>query len=180
VSPDATLVVEDADGTQVTLVNGDNVEMTVTEAPDGITIEGTADTDKNIVTTPIQGQEGGDGEFTESQGTVISSTGITCGNTDSDDTNGDDGANDGSNVNVASAGGVDLTCEQLIRLVEDDATAGQYITEISQRCEGSANVISETVPGKSLANTGGPLSGLLVMGLLLTGAGLFLRASLRR
>lgn len=82
----------------------------------------------------------------------------------------------------ASAGGVSLTCEQLIKLVEEGgAGVTQYSTEVSQRCEGSANVIDGTVPdGKILANTGGPSLGLLVASLFLVGGGLFLRASLRR
>lgn len=184
-SPDATVVVEDKDTppTRVTLTNGQNVNI-ITSEPDVITIKGTGQ-GGNIEGGNPTGS-GADEELNSqstgstAQGTVISSTGITCGNTDSGDTNTGDGANNDSNRDAASAGAVNLTCEQLIELVEDDAAAGQYITEISQRCEGSANVISGTVPGKLLADTGGPLPGLLMLGLLLTGGGLLLRSSLRR
>lgn len=80
-----------------------------------------------------------------------------------------------------SAGGVNLTCEQLIKLAEGGgAAATQYSTEVSQKCEGSANVLAGTVPGKTLANTGGPSLGLIVASLLLVGGGLLVRATLRR
>lgn len=75
VAADATIVVEDADETQATLVNGQNVTMTVTSTPDGISIEGT-DPDGNIVD---ENPTGGDSDFDTGTGKVISSTGITCG-----------------------------------------------------------------------------------------------------
>lgn len=77
--------------------------------------------------------------------------------------------------NVSGSAVVDLTCEQLIELVEDEAATGQYITEISQRCEGSANVISATVPGGKLSDTGGPPLWLLMASLFLIGCGLATR-----
>lgn len=107
-------------------------------------------------------------------------------NTPNDGTNNGDGNGDGAiaadnDGNTASAGGVSLTCEQLIKLSEGGgAAATQYSTEVSQRCEGSANVLAGTVPGKTLANTGGPPFGLLVASLLLVGGGLLVRATLRR
>lgn len=108
-------------------------------------------------------------------------TSIACEDFDfSDDQNDDNGGASAGNETANGAGSVDLTCEQLIELVEDEVAAGQYITEISQRCEGSANVVVGTVPGNTLANTGGPLFGLLAVGLFLTGGGLLLRSSLRR
>lgn len=110
-------------------------------------------------------------------------TGVACEDFDfSDDDQGSEDDANASNGNATANGAaaVNLTCEQLIELVEDEAAAGQYITEISQRCEGSANVVVGTVPGGTLANTGGPLFGLLAVGLLLTGGGLLLRSSLRR
>lgn len=176
VSDGAAVTLEDGDGTTARFVDGQRgIEIT---APDNqsVTIEGP--TGDFIADHAVEKSDPGfdtDGDYT-----VVTSTGITCANTDSGDTNNDDDTNGDSNRDAASAGAVNLTCEQLIELVEDGAAAGQYITEISQRCEGSANVITETIPGKSLADTGGPVPGLLVAGLLLTGAGLFLRASLRR
>ncbi len=81
----------------------------------------------------------------------------------------------------ASGGGVRLTCEQLIKLGQGSgAPAAQYSIEVSQKCEGSANVITDTVPGGTLSDTSGPSPGLLVAGLILAGGGLLVRATLRR
>jgi hypothetical protein len=62
VDPDATIVVEDGDGTRVTLTNGQNVE--ITGMPEGIAIEVTVDSINR--------------EFDEGTGKVVSSTGIEC------------------------------------------------------------------------------------------------------
>lgn len=131
---------------------------------------------------------GNPARLTPGPGEVVSSSGITCsaaeeeGGTSTSETEPEE-----TSTAAASAGEVNLTCEQLIKLVEDgNAGQGQYggrdalVVELTQRCEGSANVIAGTVPGKLLADTGGPLPGLLMLGLLLTGGGLLLRSSLRR
>jgi hypothetical protein len=81
VADDATIVVEDEDGTQVELVNG--VNATITGTPQSITIEGTGAGGTFDGLSP----SGGTGEFgTEGatdDGKVVSSTGITCGGTTS-------------------------------------------------------------------------------------------------
>ena len=81
VARDATIVVEDEDGTQVELVNG--VNATITGTPESITIEGTGASGTFDGLRP----SGGDGEFGSAgatdDGEVVSSAGITCGDTTS-------------------------------------------------------------------------------------------------
>ena len=85
VDDDASLVVEDDDGTRVRLTNGGNVRITADA--DAVTIVGTGDGGN------LDGinASGGDGQFgTEGEtvvGDVVSSTGIRCGDDDPDDPN---------------------------------------------------------------------------------------------
>ena len=97
----------------------------------------------------------------------------------SDNGNRSGANNDSGNDSGASGGAVKLTCEQLIKLAQG-AAASQYSVEVSQKCEGSANVVGGTVPSGTLADTGGPLFGFLVAGLVLAGGGILLRLTLRR
>lgn len=76
VAADATVVVEDPDGTRVRLTNGQNATMT--ESSEAITIEGTSDADGNIRARSLPDHEGDVAGFNEGSGTIVGSTGIAC------------------------------------------------------------------------------------------------------
>jgi hypothetical protein len=86
VARDATIVVEDAGGTQVELINGDNV--TITGRPESITIEATDPE------TTFGDLDPGAGEA----GRVISSTGIVCGGSGGTGGNGGTGGDNNGNA----------------------------------------------------------------------------------
>lgn len=93
----------------------------------------------------------------------------------------------------ASAGGADadagdLTCEQIAIAVQyarerGEGSLGQYI-DLSQNCDiRGGDVIADTIPDGTLADTGGPsptLYGALALGLVLVGGGALLFRSLSR
>lgn len=185
---DATVVVEDKDDppTRVTLTNGGNVDITTSaqeitiEGKDGGNITGGNPTggNKKLNTQPTG---------STAQGTVISSTGITCGNgsgtNNTDNTSAAENADSGDNDTAAAgAGVVTLSCEQLTQLVTDSASGDQYVTEMAQKCEVSANVITGTIPDRQLSDTGGisPPALMLALGAVLSGGGLLIRSTLRR
>lgn len=119
----------------------------------------------------------------------------------SDNQNGSSNDNDGASASAgnAQANGaavVELTCEQLIT-IDEGADDGQYggargqyaddanlIAELRQKCEGkaSADVIAGSIPGGTLADTGGPslVYGALALGLILVGGGTLLLRSINR
>jgi len=143
----ATIVVEDEDGTQVELLNGRNA--TITGESNAITIEGTGanGTFDNLSPT------GGDpATFDPGQGTVVSSTGIVCG---------DSGGNGG---NGPASGGTDSGTDG----GPDDAQYGNR----------EVTVIVETIPDKKiLVDTGGPILpiiGGVILAIGLVGLGIFL------
>ena len=75
----ATVVVEDADGTRATFTNRQNGNVTITADANGITIEAA------VAGEDIEGENvtGGNPQtFDAGNGTVVSSTGITCGDDD--------------------------------------------------------------------------------------------------
>ncbi len=166
---------------------GETASIKITVDPDDAgTVENTAELrfnrfliDSDTETTVVRNDAATD-EGTTDEGTT--DEGTTDEGTTDEGTPGEGTPGEGTpGVGEASAGGVTLTCEQLIKLVEEGgASVAQYSTEVSQKCEGSANVIDGTIPGGSLADTGGPTFGLLMASLLLVGGGLFLRARLRR
>jgi hypothetical protein len=90
VDADAAIVVEDENGTQVELFNGQNA--TITGASNAITIEGTG---TNGTFDNLNPTGGDPATFDPGQGRVVSSTGIACG---------DSGGNGG---NGTASGGTD-------------------------------------------------------------------------
>lgn len=90
VGPDASVVVEDDDGTQARLADGENV--TITADADAVTIVGTGG-GGNL--RGIDASGGDDPQFgTEGRtvdGEIVRSTGITCGRDAGDDEGGDEG-----------------------------------------------------------------------------------------
>jgi hypothetical protein len=86
VARDATIMVEDAGGMQVELINGDNV--TITGRPESITIEATDPE------TTFGDLDPGAGEA----GRVISSTGIVCGGSGGTGGNGGTGGDNNGNA----------------------------------------------------------------------------------
>lgn len=127
--------------------------------------DGTKDTITNTATATAKDNAG---KNLKDSDTVTTKLGSGSGNNS-------DPNDDSENGSDASADAVKLTCEQLIKLSQGDAAASQYSIEVSQKCEGSANVVSGTVPGGTLADTGGSLFGLLVAGIVLAGSGMLLR-----
>lgn len=99
VDPDATVVVEDEDGTQVELTNGENVEITAANGQ--IEIEGTGENGNFNGLEP----DGGNQQFDEGTGTVIESSGITCGGDGGGSGNGGNGGGGGGSGGGGSGGG---------------------------------------------------------------------------
>ena len=157
------------DGGTVTCDLGNiNVNRPAVAVTVQVRADGSKDTIKNTATATSNNTSKASDSVTTKLGSVSNDSSDTDNTTDTSD---------------ASAGGVKLTCEQLIKLSQGDgAGAAQYSIEVSQRCEGSANVIPGTVPDTTLADTGGPplVPGALALGVVLIGSGLLLRASLRR
>ena len=148
VDADATIVVEDADGTQDELVNGRNA--TITGASNAITIEGmgTNGAFENLSPT------GGDpATFDPGQGRVVSSAGIVCG--DSGGNGGNSGGTGGDN--------------------NANAAQNQYNAADDQYAD---DVIKDTIPNKTiLIDTGGPslpMIGGAILAIGLVGLGIFL------
>lgn len=100
-----------------------------------------------------------------------------------EDTTPDEGTSASAEDARADAG--DLTCEQIAAIVQytderDQGDLAQYI-DLSQNCDiRGGDVIAGTIPGKTLADTGGMPIIAMMAGLILAGGGLLLRASLRR
>jgi hypothetical protein len=103
------VTVRDPDGTQVELVDDDNVQITVT--PTEITIVGTG-TDDDIVADPVKGQEGTVPEFNTGEGTVVSSTGIECTNA--------------TNPPTPTAPACPAATDQVVTFSSDDTTLGTF------------------------------------------------------
>lgn len=165
VDPDATLVVEDDDGTSVSLTNGQNV--TVTANDNGLTIVG-AGVNGNLIDLD---QKGGDQQFgtvrETVQGEVVSSTGITCSRTDDDD------GNNGKAQNANSL--EDLGCDELLRRFRsaDDRqyNNGALFTNVNVRNQIivclEEEVVGNTAADEQLPDTGGPsLLGLAALGVV--------------
>jgi hypothetical protein len=177
VGSDASVVVEDDDGTQARLTDGGNVRITADA--DAITIVGTGD-GGNIRGIDASGgdrQFGTEGETVEGQ--VVSSTNVRCGR---DDT-GDDNATDDDNGNGAEIDDLEnLDCDELLVLFRGEGQ-GQYgndgtavdLNDSQVRAQIEVCLEREIVnePGGKLPKTGGlSLIGVAVLGAATAVAGL--------
>lgn len=88
VDDDASVVVEDSDGTRVTLTNGSNVDIQASD--NRVTIDGTGSNGNIDGISP----EGGDGTFEAGNGKAVESSGIACDARDDGDDDDDNGASD--------------------------------------------------------------------------------------
>lgn len=194
VGTDAFVVVEDNDGTQVRLTNGENV--TITADANAVTIEGTA-AGGNLRGINASGgddpQFGTEGETVE--GEIVNSTGITCGR---DATTGT-GTTDTGTTDTGTTGTTDtdttddtartaddlqdLSCEQLLaQFRAGSGSAAQYgdavalaNADVQSRIEVclEQEVVQGTAAGEDLPDTGGvSLLGLAVLGVVSAAAGL--------
>ena len=177
VGSDASVVVEDDDGTRVRLADGGNV--TITADADAITIVGTGD-GGNLEGIDASGgdrQFGTEGEIVE--GEVVSSAGITCGRDAAEDepdpAEADpDGGEGGDDEDLEN-----LSCDELLVLFRADGN-GQYgdasnLADSDVRARIEVCLKKEVVnePGGKLPKTGGlSLLGLAVLGIVSAAAGL--------
>ncbi len=161
----ATITIRDADGTEITLTDGGNVDI---EQDQGrIVIVGNGE-DQNFRGVNISGGDFGPSDSTET-GTVVRSTGITCGRADGDN---DDDENNGR-VRTANEL-IALDCEELLERLRD-REEGQYASrdvftnsDVEERIEEcrEQEVIDDTDTGDDLPDTGGlPLLGIAVLGI---------------
>ena len=185
VDPEASVVVEDDDGTQARLTNGENV--TITASAGALTISGTGE-DDNLGSINASG--GDDPQFGTVDETVagelVRSSGITC---DRDDT-GDDNVDDDDNGNGARADDLqNLTCAELLVLFRgegqygDDGTAVVDLNDSDVRAQIEVCLEKEIVnnPGGDLPDTGGvSLLALAVLGVVSAAAGLSVIRGSRR
>lgn len=189
VGTDAFMVVEDNDGTQVRLTNGENVVITVDA--NAVTIEGTA-AGGNL--RGINASGGDDPQFgtvdETVEGEIVNSTGITCGRdattgTGTTDTGTTDTTDTGTTDDTARAADdlQDLSCEELLVLFRDGSgSAAQYggavalaNADVQARIEVclEQEVVQGTAAGEDLPDTGGvSLLGLAVLGIVSAAAGL--------
>lgn len=180
VDADASVVVEDNDGTQVTLNNGQNVNQNVniTATTNGVTIVGRGDGGNLNGIAPSGGtdpQFGTEGQTVDGQ--IVSSTGIRC-----EDNTGDDNGNDGGNGNGSGTddNAEDLSCDKLLVLFrgdeqyEDGGTAVD-LNDSDVRAQIEVCLKKEIVnnPGGNLPKTGGvSVLAVAVLGLVSAAAGL--------
>lgn len=191
VGTDASVLVEDSDGTQVRLTNGENV--TITADADAVTIEGTA-AGGNLRGINASGgdesQFGREGETVE--GEIVNSTGITCGRdattgtgvTDTGTTDTDTTDTDTTDDTARTADDLqDLSCEELLaQFRAGSGSAAQYgdavalaDADVQARIEVclEQEVVEGTAAGEDLPDTGGvSLLGLAVLGIVSAAAGL--------
>lgn len=165
----ATITIRDADGTEITLTDGGNVD--IEQGQGRIVIMGNGG-DQNFRGVNISGGDFGPSDSTE-MGTVVRSTGITCGRADSD--KGDNG--DKGRVKAVD-NLLDLNCQELLQRSRDNIV-GQYgnpftNAAVEARIEVclEQEVIDDTDTGDDLPDTGGlPLVGLVVLGIASIAAG---------
>ena len=184
VASDASVVVADNDGTNVTLTNNQNV--TITPDDDAVTIEG-ADAGGNLTDLAPAGGDNQFGTVSETvEGELVSSEGITCGRDGEGGNDDNDGANAGNDNgdNARTADELrDLGCEELLVLFRAGSSGvGQYgnvaalaDADVQARIEVCLRreVVQGTASDGDLPNTGGvSLVGLAVLGLVSAAAGL--------
>lgn len=116
VSEGATVAVRDADGTQIELIDGNNVNIAQRQTQ--IIIVGTADEDRNLNGVNASG-EFGPSNGTET-GRVIRSAGISCERDDDDANTGNAGGNNGN------ANSVEDGCTTLRLFEGDDQESGTF------------------------------------------------------
>lgn len=152
----ATLTIQDGDGTTGLLEDGANVEITATETE--VTIVGTGP-DDDIVFDEV----GGSDDAFSGDATVLSSTGIECGEPDGGGGGGDgDGGDDGDG---GTGGAVASVCQNVIASVGDinqaqtsntNAATDQYsdaLAEVAREQGVSITQANECLNGA--AGTGG-------------------------
>lgn len=168
VSEGATLTVSGADGTQVRLTDGGNVD--ITQRQNQIVVVGTAE-DGNLDGVNASG-EFGPSNGTET-GTVVRSTGITC-DRDVDDNDAGGGNGDG---NTGNGGGDtdNLECDELLqqfRSKGDDQYGDEDLfVDVDVRKQLivclEEEVVGNTAADEQLPDTGGlSLLGLAALGLV--------------
>lgn len=176
VGSDASVVVEDDDGTQARLADGGNVRITADA--DAITIVGTDDGGniRGIDASGGDGQFGTEGETVD--GEVVSSAGITCGDDRQradDDAAADDDADDARAADDLK----NLSCDELLVLFRGEGQ-GQYgdasnlaDSDVRARIEVCLKKEIVNEPEGKLPKTGGlSLLGLAVLGVVSAAAGL--------
>ena len=136
VASDASVVVEDNDGTRVTLINGQNV--TITPDDDALTIVGN-DAGGNL--TDLD-QNGGDQQFgTEGEvvtGEIVSSSGISCnrdagGGGGGGGTGGGTGGGGGNNTGNGNGGGGGRGCDGATVVEEVSGTGNRQTSPFDTR-----------------------------------------------
>ena len=188
VDADASVVVEDDDGTRVRLTNGGNVNRNVriTADADAVTIVGTGDGGNLDGIAPSGGtdpQFGTEGETVD--GDVVSSTGIRC--EDDNTNNGNNPNNPNNNPSQGQYGG-DRNCDDFDSQAAAQANLDDNPDDSNnldadddgEACEDFpfGNVIDDG-DDKDLPNTGGPPLTVLA-GLCLVLASTALARSVRR
>lgn len=187
----ASFVLQDEDGTQADFIDAAGENVRIQEVRKGLRVVARpVGPDADI--EPLN-QRGRDRILDTGGLVVVTSTGIRCeggGSTEGDGSNGGDDSNGGggSNGGEGSNGGSSLNDDGSDG--GDSASDRQYGTddgnadgaEITGATDTEEDVIVETISENSLPNTGGvPLSGSVVSGTFLVGAGLLLlRSTIRR
>lgn len=175
VGENATVTIEDDDGTRATFTNGSDV--TIIGYENRVVVQGTAESG-NIGDADFSG--GDDPNFNPGDGTLVSSTGITCDrDDDGSEEDADDGDADGRDDNDDNRL-LDLDCDDLLQRSRSiNGNGGQYgdgfaDADVQARivvCL-EQEVINNTAADEELPDTGGlPLLGLAVLGLASTVAG---------